>query len=117
MLQVRARAKHSVSDLAALQTKRNALASRIISWRRIQEIYTPAAIPLVDEWNASHVLTEDDAESDTGSTRAEEIPLFLPSSLPPALRQSGSLTTLLHKEGRLREAIADDSYEDGTSTR
>ena len=113
MFQVRARAKHSVSDLVALQNKRNSLANHITSWRKIQEIYTPVTIPLVDEWNTSHTPpSEDDSESDIGSVHAEDIPLFLPSSLPPGLRQTGSISPLLRKEACLREAIADDSLAD-----
>ncbi|RDX40776.1 hypothetical protein OH76DRAFT_1489992 [Lentinus brumalis] len=44
--------------------------------------------------------------------KAEEIKLFLPSALPPSLRQLSSLTSLCDKECRLRLAQLSDCLED-----
>ncbi|KAI0083018.1 hypothetical protein BDY19DRAFT_901053, partial [Irpex rosettiformis] len=113
-LRVRAKERRSVADLATLQTKRNTLANRIIAWRKIQEVYMPCTVALLNTWTASNVVINhyNDNNSDGDDVvqaHAEEIPLFLPSSLPFNLRSDNSLATLLEKEGRLRLAIADDS--------
>ena len=69
---------------------------RIIqNWREVQLAYMPHAASFI----ASTSIPE----------AAEEIPLYLPSSLPPHIRNQVELRDICDKERRLREAQADDS--------
>lgn len=122
----RAKQKRSTAELAALQTKRNTLANRIAAWRKIQEVYMPCTIALLAAWTTTHATASrnaagannqdviDDADDNDNETpaHAEDIPLFLPSSLPSNLRSDATIAVLLPKEGRLRIAVADDSLAD-----
>lgn len=97
--------------------------NRIDAWRAIQEVYMAAVKHLVDDWLSNsrrddddHApLVEDMDRGDEGSENsvvripAEDVPLFLPSSLPPHLCNDHAMAALRRKEARLRVAIADDS--------
>jgi len=99
----RKRAKTSKQN-ADLQEKRNTLSRRIQQWREVQLAYTPTV--------ATHVVR---AGSTAGSNElesgfAENVPLFLPSGISDAARQS--IPQVSKKELRLRMAQADEALED-----
>ncbi|KAI0085202.1 hypothetical protein BDY19DRAFT_896968, partial [Irpex rosettiformis] len=105
-LRLRAKAKNSTADLVSLQTKRNALKHRIEAWRRIQGTYMPNANALdISDDNAGDVDDVDNVER----VHAEDVPLFLPSSLPANMHGEDTLKALIRKERQLRIALADDS--------
>ncbi|KAI0684251.1 hypothetical protein BC835DRAFT_1409185 [Cytidiella melzeri] len=122
VIRLRAKTKQSPADLVSLQTKRNALAHRIEAWRKVQEVYMPCAGALLDAWTASAAATMDDNDNSNNNdnndddvvmpAHVEDIPLFLPSSLPAHLRADGSVKSLTQKETWLRVAIADDALAD-----
>jgi len=95
-------------QLADLEEKRHTLLYRITQWREVQLAYIPAAGPLV-AMTASEVLSHSDGEN---SVLAENLPLFLPSSLPLDIRTTRSCTQSMSHEARLREAQADDTLAD-----
>ena len=99
----RKRAKTSKQS-ADLQEKRNALSRRIQQWREVQLAYTPTVATLIvrtGSTTGSHELE---------SGLAENVPLFLPSGISDAARQS--ITSVSKKELRLRMAQADEALED-----
>ncbi|KIM73218.1 hypothetical protein PILCRDRAFT_15408 [Piloderma croceum F 1598] len=71
----------------AMERRRATLCDHIETWRSIQTLYMP----------------KQDTEM------PEAIPLWLPSSLPSRLRESGCVDGLVEKERRLRLAEADDA--------
>lgn len=79
---------------------------RINQWREIQLAYMPAIGSLV-----ANTTTKLLSEMESGTSAVEDIPLFLPSSLPLSDTTSG-FTTLLTREVRLRIAQADDALAD-----
>jgi len=95
-------------QLADLEEKRHTLLYRITQWREVQLAYIPAAGPLV-AMTASEVLSHLDGEN---SVLAENLPLFLPSSLPLDIRTTRSCTQSMSHEARLQEAQADDTLAD-----
>jgi hypothetical protein len=99
-------------QLADLQEKRNALLTRIQNWREVQFIYTPHVVSLISqalcpETNAPAVSIPPAPE-----TLPENIPLFLPSSLPADVRALPELQKICQLERRLREPQADDALAD-----
>jgi len=81
--------------LADLEEKRHILMNRITQWRKVQLAYLPAT--------GSLVADIDEAIS------PEDIPLFLPSSLPSNTRSAPDCSKSIAHEVRLRLAQADDS--------
>ena len=96
-------------QLADLQEKRNALLTLIQNWREVQFIYTPHVVSLISQ--ALHPETNAPVVS-SPETLPENIPLFLPSSLPPHIRSLPELTEICQLERRLREPQADDALAD-----
>lgn len=98
-------------QLADLQEKRNALLRLIQNWREVQLVYTPHVAslflhlqPQSSESNSPAALSVPSPE-----TLPENIPLFLPSSLPPHIRTLPELKEICQLERRLREPQADDA--------
>ena len=93
-------------ESANVQEKRNSLAHRIQQWCEVQLAYTPTvATLLVSD------LTNSEFPSPSFET-PESTNLFLPSSLPPKLRDNANIKKIADKELRLRIAQADDSLAD-----
>ena len=92
-------------QLADLEEKRRILISRINKWREIQLAYIPDIGPLVAN-TASKLL------SDSHSLAAEDVPLFLPSSLSANFQSSPGFSKTLAHEIQLRIAQADDALGD-----
>jgi hypothetical protein len=78
-----------------MEDKRTSLLRVIQNWREVQLAYMPQA--------ASFIASTSVPEA------AEKVPLFLPSSLPPHIRNQVELNDICQKERRLREAQADDA--------
>lgn len=88
-----------------LEDRRATLFDRMETWRSIQPLYMPG-IAQLRQVNA----TRTDGLPDTqDSDKPENIQLWLPSSMPRALWETGCLPGLLDKEKRLRVAEADDA--------
>jgi hypothetical protein len=93
------------NQLGDLEEKRRILLGRINKWREIQLAYIPDIGSLVAN-TASKLLSQ------SHSLAAEDVPLFLPSSLSANLQGSrGFLKTLTH-EFQLRITQADDALAD-----
>ncbi|RXW12428.1 hypothetical protein EST38_g13424 [Candolleomyces aberdarensis] len=84
---------------ADLEDKRTALRRRINQWREVQLVYAPCVV--------TRLPTSDESEGLALDTSAENIPLHLPSALPPSLQLS--IPLLVEKERKLREAQCDDA--------
>ena len=83
--------------MADIEDKRTSLLRVIQNWREVQLAYMPQAVSYITSTLA------------TTSEAAEKVPLYLPSSLPPHIRNQAELHDICDKERRLREAQADDS--------
>lgn len=88
-----------------MERRRVTLYDRIETWRSIQTLYMPGVTQLrqINGTRTDAMPMEHDTEM------PELIKLWLPSSLPPGLRESGCTDGLLDKEHRLRVAEADDA--------
>jgi len=93
------------NQLADLEDKRRILIGRINKWREVQLAYIPDIGSLVAN-TTSKLL------SATQSLEAEDIPLFLPSSLSSNLQSTSGFTKALAHEIQLRIAQADDALAD-----
>jgi hypothetical protein len=82
---------------ADIEDKQTSLLGVIQSWREVQLAYMPHAASFI----ASMLANTSEAP--------EKVPLYLPSSLPPHIRNQAELRDICGKERRLREAQADDS--------
>ena len=95
-------------QLADLQEKRNALLRLIQNWREVQLVYMPHVASLF-----SHAQLPPETGVPTTTlppdTLAENVPLYLPSSLPPRIRALPELKEICQLERRLREPQADDA--------
>ena len=80
---------------ADIEDKRTSLLRVIQNWREVQLAYMPQATSFI----ASTSVLE----------AAEKVLLYLPSSLPPHIRNQAELHDICDKEQQLREAQADDS--------
>jgi hypothetical protein len=89
------------NQLADLEEKRRILISRINKWREVQLAYIPGIGPLVAN-----------TTSKLPSLTAEDVPLFLPSSLSPNYQNTLGFSQTLSHEIRLRIAQADDALAD-----
>jgi hypothetical protein len=103
----REKGSKTAKELADLQDKRTTLLRQIRNWRVVQLVYMPQVSSLLP----STTFPDDDItpESDTLPTHAEDLPLFLPSSLPPNLRNLPELQSICGLERRLREPLASDA--------
>jgi hypothetical protein len=89
------------NQLADLEEKRRILISRINKWREVQLAYIPGIGPLVAN-----------TTSKLPSLTAEDVPLFLPSSLSSNYQNTPGFSQTLTHEMRLRIAQADDALTD-----
>ena len=96
-------------QLADLQEKHNALFSRIQNWREIQFIYTPHVVSLISQTLCPETNAPAASVSPPPESLPEDIPLFLPSSLPPHVHALPELKEICQLERRLREPQADDA--------
>ena len=102
----RTKGKKTSKQLADLEEKRSSLIRQILIWRPIQLAYIPHVASLLP-------LLQDDTTNCGGYySNPESTPLYLPSSLPPEIRQRPELKDILEAEHRLREAQADDALAD-----
>jgi hypothetical protein len=88
-------------QLADLEEKRRILIGRINKWREVQLAYIPGISPLVAN-----------TASNLPSLSAEDVPLFLPSSLSPNHQNAPGFSKTLAHEIQLRIAQAYDSLAD-----
>jgi hypothetical protein len=86
-----------------LEETRRILLSRINKWREVQLAYIPDIGSLVAN-TASKLLSK--------SLAAEDVPLFLPTSLSPNLPSTPDFSKTLAHKIRLRIAQADDALAD-----
>ena len=101
----------SSKQLAELQEKRTTLHRQIQNWREVQLIYTP---------QVSYLLSRTDQPSETDADTPppppqvfpENLPLYMPSSLPRHIRTLPALHEICQLELRLREPQADDALAD-----
>jgi len=103
----------TLNQLADLEEKRRILIARINKWRVVQLSYVPEIGSLVAN-TTSKILS--------GALTAEDVPLFLPSSLssttgftqllPLSLSPTPGFTKSLAHEVQLRIAQADDALAD-----
>ena len=105
MLAVKSMSGKSDSQKASIQEKRNVIMRQIRRWRQAQFVYMPGAIvPSL----SSHENGADD--NDAGDLEpAEQIPLFLPSAVPSARRNTVCLHHVAEYEHQLRLAQLRDS--------
>jgi hypothetical protein len=95
-------------QLAELQEKRTGLFRLIHNWREVQLAYIPHVASLISQLQpATDVNTN--AATLPPETFAENIPLFLPSSLPLHIRNLPELQEICQLERRLREPQANDA--------
>ena len=88
------------NQLAELEDKRRILITRINKWREVQLSYIPEIGSLVAN-TASKLLS--------ATLTAEDVPLFLPSSLSPNLQTTPAFSKSLAHEVQLRIAQANDA--------
>lgn len=97
---------HATStQIAKTQETRTTLKRRIECWRLVQDVYIPVARGL-------RAATIDPSSLKDEPTPPERLRLLLPSSLPPSIRFSPALASLVDKEFRLRRAQAQDALRD-----
>jgi len=95
-------------QLADLQERRNGLLRQIQNWREVQLAYMPHVASII-----SQTQSGSDADANTLSEiLPENMPLYLPSSLPPNIRNLPELEEVCNLERRLREPQADDALAD-----
>lgn len=92
-------------DKAALDDRRGALFDRIETWRSLQPLFQPG----VTQLRQTHATRTDGLPVADDAKKPESIALFLPSSMPIYLWETGCVSGLLEKERRLREAEATDA--------
>jgi hypothetical protein len=91
------------NQLVDLEEKRRILITRINKWREAQLSYVPEIGSLVAN-TTSKLLS--------AALSAEDVPLFLPSSLSPNLQTTPGFTKALAHEVKLRIAQANDALAD-----
>jgi hypothetical protein len=97
-------------QLADLQDKRNALHRLIQTWHEVQLVYTPHVATLILQTQPPPKATNTAPYASLPSeVLAENLPLFLPSSLPRSIRALPELKDICNLERRLREPQADDA--------
>ena len=94
-------------QLANLQEKQNRLLLLIRNWCQVQLAYTPHDASLIAEI-PSLSETETDLLSLPPDILAENIPLFLPSTLPPHIQNLPELKEICQLKQQLCEPQADD---------
>lgn len=88
---------------ADIQEKRASLMRQIHNWRKTQLIYTPHAAILI----AANLTLDENGVPRTEN--AENVPLYLPSSLPADVVRTEEMKRICNMELRLRKASANDA--------
>ena len=97
-------------QLVYLQDKQNALYHLIQTWREVQLVYMPHVAMLILQTQPPPDATNMNPYASLPSeVLAENLPLFLPSSLPPHIRALPELKEISNLERRLCEPQADDA--------
>lgn len=91
-------------QLADLQEKRTDLLRLIQKWHEAQTVYMPHVASMLSG-------AADDVSHISEDIHTEEIPLFLPSSLPLNIRSLPEMKNVCDLEQRLREPQADDAID------
>ena len=91
-----------------LQNKRNALYRLIQNWRKVQLVYIPHVASLLSQSQPPPEATSLSTPLPP-DTLAENLPLFLPSSLPPHIHALPELKEICNLELRLCQPQADDA--------
>ena len=91
-------------QLADVQEKRTSLLRRIQIWREVQLTYMPYVASIISQTQSAPELD--------GGIHPENVPLYLPSSLPAHIRILPEMKVLCQLERRLREPQADDALGD-----
>jgi hypothetical protein len=91
------------TQLADLEEKRRILITRINKWREVQLSYIP---------NIGSLVANTTSKLLSAALAAEDVPLFLPSSLSPNLQTTPGFSKSLAHEVQLRIAQADDALAD-----
>lgn len=91
-------------QLADLQERRTSLLRQIQNWREVQLTYMPHVASIISQTQSTHDLDED--------ILPETLPLYLPSSLPPHIRNLPEMKEVCQLECRLREPQANDALVD-----
>lgn len=99
----------SSKQLAKLQERRTGLLRQIHNWREVQLVYTPHVAPLLSQGPPENNVH---SGSVPPTMLAENIPLFLPSSLPTHLRTLTELDEICQLERHLREPQASDALSE-----
>ena len=103
----------SSKQLADLQDKRNTLSRLLQNWHEVQLVYIPhVAILLSQTQPPTEATTTTPSTSLSPETLAKNVPLFLPSSLPPHIHALPELKEICDLEHRLREPQADDALSE-----
>ena len=102
----------SSKQLADLQDKRNALYRLIQNWREVQLVYMPHVVTLLLQTQSPSEVTTTRPSTSSPDILAENISLFLPSSLPAHIRALPELKEICDLERRLREPQADDALSE-----
>jgi hypothetical protein len=105
-------ASKSSKDLANLHDKRTGLLRRIHTWREVQLIYIPHIASLLPNLQTFSGDQATSGEAEVATIPAEDMPLFLPSSLPAHIRKLPELQSICNLEQRLREPLANDALSD-----
>ncbi|KAJ6475018.1 hypothetical protein C8R47DRAFT_986520 [Mycena vitilis] len=92
----------TVDRAGKINEHRLSFLSKLRHFRELQRIYTPGAVRAL-------VAEEAERDEDRPPPKAEEVELYLPSSLPTEERSSGCLRGLPEMEARLREAQCCDA--------
>lgn len=99
-------------QLVDLQEKHNTLFTWIQNWREVQFIYTPHVVSLISQALCPETNAPTASVSPPPENLPEDIPLFLPSSLPPHVCALLELKDISQLERCLCEPQADDALTD-----
>ena len=102
----------SSKQLADLQDKQNALNQLIQNWCEVQLVYMPHIVILLLQTQPPSETTNMRPSTSSPDILAENIPLFLPSSLPAHIRTLPELKEICNLEHCLREPQADDALSE-----
>ena len=102
----------SSKQLADLQEKRTTLHCQIQNWREVQLIYTPQVSYLLAQTKQPPETNANTPLSPPEIIFPENIPLYMPSSLPLHIRSLPALQDICLLEQRLREPQADNALAD-----
>jgi hypothetical protein len=102
----------SSKQLAELQEKRTTLHRQIQNWREVQLIYTPQVAYLLSRTDQPLETDANTPPSPPDIIFPENLPLYMPSSLPRHIRTLPALHEICQLELRLRKPQADDALAD-----